>query len=140
MRKLVALFVIFAMSTAVAANGANGANAKAPEVKDVVSKGLCEYWGKDVDVPGDSALSDLAEAGLTVVEIGAESVICTAEGAAYLSYKYGLKPLGKVGKEVMCGIGKGLTKFFETFFGPSNNGSGDECIVTHDYPEGPEGK
>ena len=104
--------MIFFASSAMAGNAVGAA-------EDVVDRGLCEYYGKDVDVPGNNALSDLAEAGLTIVEVGAETVICGVEGTAYLFHKYGLKPLGEAGKALLCGIGQGITAFLEIFFGPA---------------------
>lgn len=108
---------------------------------DAVNRGLCEYWGKDVDVPGNNALSDLAEAGLTIVEVGAETVICGVEGTAYLFHKYGLKPIGAAGKAVLCGIGETITSFLEIFFGPAT-GADDNCSGSSDYRdrEGPGGQ
>ncbi len=98
-----------------------------PLTVEVVEKELCEYLGKDVEVPGDSALAELAEDGLAVVEIGSEAVICTVEGTAYLTYKYGLKPLGQAGKNLLCTVGKGITKFLEAIFGSAKKAENDVC-------------
>ncbi len=100
---------------------------QAPVAKEVVERELCEYLGKDVEVPGDSALAELAEDGLTVVEIGSEAVICTVEGTAYLTYKYGLKPLGQAGKSLMCAVGQNITKVLEAIFGPAKKAENDVC-------------
>ena len=121
MKKLISVCMIFFASTAMAEKAA----------QDVVDRGLCEYWGKDVDVPGNNPLSDLAEAGLTIVEVGAETVICGVEGTAYLFHRYGLKPIGAAGKALLCGIGEGITSFLEIFFGPAT-GADDNCSGSSD--------
>ena len=116
MKLFLSLIVAFSASFSMAASNAEMMN-------HMTEEGLCSYWGPSVDVPGDSLISELAEAKLTLIEIGAETILCGVEGTAVAFHKYGLKPLGKAGKHVLCKVGKGITKILEHIFGPAKNKS-----------------
>lgn len=83
----------------------------------MVEKGLCNYWGTSNNVASESVTGELAEAGLAVVEVTGEALVCGAEGVSFLAYQYGLKPVGKGGKYVLCTLGAAITRTFEFLLG-----------------------
>ncbi|MEM7646510.1 MAG: hypothetical protein AAF203_06355 [Pseudomonadota bacterium] len=114
MKLLLSLLVAFYGSFALAA-------ANHEIVDSMTEDGLCSYWGPSVEVPGDSVIAELAEAKLTLIEVGAETILCGVEGTAVAFHQYGLKHVGKAGKKVLCKIGKTITHFLEHFFGPAKD-------------------
>ncbi len=83
----------------------------------MVEQELCSYWGTTDKVASESVTGELAEAGLAIVEVTGETLVCGVEGVSFLAYQYGLKPVGRGGKYVLCTLGASITRTFEFLLG-----------------------
>lgn len=114
MKLILGLLIAFSTSMSFAHHNSDVVNSMTEE-------GLCSYWGPSVEVPGESVIAELAEAKLTLIEVGAETILCGVEGTAVAFHKYGLKPAGKAGKKLLCKVGGTITNILEHIFGKAKN-------------------
>ena len=97
---------------------ATSASAKSSGLaSQMVEKGLCKYWGVSDKIESKKLTGELAEAGLALVEVSSETLVCGIEGVSFLAYQYGIKPVGKGGKYVLCTLGASATCVFEFLLG-----------------------